>query len=84
MNYRPISVLFGFSKIIENLMHTRLMSFLNSNNISHSSQHGFRSSHNVTTAILDELNYVVNMKANHLLLYYYSLIYLKLLIRYHI
>ena len=48
-------------------MHTRLMSFLNSNNILHSSQHGFRSSHNVTSAILDVLNYVVNMKTNHFL-----------------
>ena len=41
------------------------MSFLNSNNILHFSQHGFHSSHNVTTAILDVLNYVVNMKANY-------------------
>ena len=65
INYRPISILSSFSKIIEKLMHIRLMSFLNSNNIFHCLQHGFRSSHNVTTAILDVLNYVVNMKANH-------------------
>ena len=65
INYRPISVLSSFSKIKEKLMQTRLMSFLNSNNILHSLQHGFRSSHNVTTAILDVLNYVVNMKTNH-------------------
>ena len=65
INYRPISVLPSFSKIIEKLVHTCLMSFLNSNNILHFLQHGFCSSHNVATAILDVLNYVVNMKTNH-------------------
>ena len=56
VNYRPISILSSFSKIIEKLMRTHLMLFLNSNNKLHSSQYGFCSSHNVTTAILDVLN----------------------------
>jgi len=38
-NYRPISLLSVFSKIIEKLMYIRLMSFITSNNILNDSQH---------------------------------------------
>ena len=41
-NYRPISVLSAFSKILEKIVHKRILPFLNQNNIS-KLQFGFRS-----------------------------------------
>ena len=41
-NYRSISLLSVFSKIIEKLMYSRLMSFVTKNNILNDTQHGFR------------------------------------------
>ena len=43
-NYRPISVLSAFSKILEKLVHKRILSFLNQNNILSNLQFGFRPS----------------------------------------
>ena len=69
-NYRPISVisvLSSFSKIFEKCMHSRLMSYLNTNNILNPSQHGFRAQHNTTTTIIDSLNYVTKMNSKKLI-----------------
>jgi hypothetical protein len=44
-NYRPISLLNVFSKIFEKIVHNRLTTFLNINNIISPSQFGFRKSH---------------------------------------
>ena len=41
-NYRPISVLSAFSKILEKLVHKHILSFLNQNNILSQLQFGFR------------------------------------------
>ena len=41
-NYRPISLLSVFSKIIEKLMYSRLLSFLTKNGILNDAQNGFR------------------------------------------
>ena len=41
-NYRPISVLSAFSKILEKLIHNRILSFLDQNNILSKLQFGFR------------------------------------------
>ena len=41
-NYRPISLLSQFSKILEKLFNDRLQQFLNTNNILSNSQYGFR------------------------------------------
>ena len=41
-NYRPISLLSVFSKIIEKIMHSRLYSFFETNNVFYSSQFGFQ------------------------------------------
>ena len=41
-NYRPISLLSVFSKIIEKLMHSRLYSFLEAHNVIYNSQFGFQ------------------------------------------
>ena len=41
-NYRPVSMLPAFSKVIERIMFNKIMSFLKSNNISYEHQYGFR------------------------------------------
>ncbi|XP_065671806.1 uncharacterized protein LOC136089681 [Hydra vulgaris] len=50
-NYRPISILSCFSKILERVMYNRLYSFLNVNNILFHKQFGFKSSHSTDHAI---------------------------------
>ena len=44
-NYRPISVLTTLSKLLEKLVHHRLINFLTANNIISNSQFGFRKKH---------------------------------------
>ena len=52
-NYRPISVLPVFSKILEKLMHKHLMDFLNKNEILFKHQFGFQKGKYTSHAILD-------------------------------
>ena len=52
-NYRPISLLPCFSKILERLIYNRLDNFLSSYNILHSNQYGFRQHHSTDLALLD-------------------------------
>jgi hypothetical protein len=59
-NYRPISLLSCFSKIIETLMKNRLCMFLNRYNLINNSQHGFRANFSTTTALTDVLHTVTN------------------------
>lgn len=49
-NYRPISILSVFSKILEGLMYSRLLNFIKSRNLLTASQHGFRPDHSTATA----------------------------------
>jgi hypothetical protein len=42
-NYRPISLLTSFSKIIEELIYTRLITHIEANNLLVQEQYGFRS-----------------------------------------
>ena len=49
-NYRPISVLSVFSKILEKLMYNRLLSFLKQHHILTETQHGFRENKSTETA----------------------------------
>ena len=51
-NYRPISLLPVFSKIVEKLMHKRLYSFLEKYDILHSLQFGFRAKHSTLHALI--------------------------------
>ena len=51
-NYRPISLLSVFNKILEKLMYTRLIKFLDNNNVLSENQFGFRSGHSTQQAIL--------------------------------
>ena len=51
-NYRPISLLSVFNKILEKLMYKRLVSFLDTHNILFNNQFGFQSGHSTTQATL--------------------------------
>ena len=51
-NYRPISLLSIFNKILEKFMYSRLMNFIKKHNILFENQFGFRSIHSTTQAIL--------------------------------
>ena len=57
-NYRPISLLPSFSKILKQLIYNRLISFFNKQDILHSSQHGFRTNHSTNSAIAEVLDCV--------------------------
>lgn len=52
-NYRPVSLLTNISKILEKLMHNRVNSFLEKNNILYQSQYGFRSNMGTIDAITE-------------------------------
>ena len=51
-NYRPVSVLPVFSKILERLMYTRLLSFINKNKLLYKLQFGFREKHSPELALI--------------------------------
>ena len=52
-NYRPTSLLSQFSKILENIFHNRMMSFIEEKNILYESQYGFRKNMSTSLAILE-------------------------------
>lgn len=51
-NYRPISLLSIFNKLLEKLMYNRLLNFLEKKNILYAKQFGFRANHSTDHAIL--------------------------------
>ena len=53
-NYRSISLISNISKIIEKLIHKRLNSFLEQNNIFYPSQLGFRDKHSTSHALIEK------------------------------
>jgi hypothetical protein len=67
VNYRPISLLSSISKLLEKLVHIRLMSFFHRNNFFNPLQFGFRPMHsrptaNASTYIVSEIAECFNMK----------------------
>ena len=59
-NYRPISLLSIFSKLLEKLMYKRLLKFLEKYSILTSNQFGFRAKHSTIHAILSIINEIQN------------------------
>ena len=57
-NYRPISLLSCFSKIIEKIVGTRLTSFLDVNNLISNSQFGFRKKHSTIHPLIHFIDHV--------------------------
>src|SRR6218665_303500 len=57
-NYRPISLLSPFSKILEKFFYSRLISFVNKNSILADTQYGFRKNLSTEFALLDLTNQI--------------------------
>ena len=57
-NYRPISLLSTFSKIIERVMFNKMQSFFEVSNTLYTHQYGFRSNHNTIHPIIHLLSHV--------------------------
>ena len=51
-NYRPVSILPVFSKVLERIMYNRIMDFININNILYDLQFGFRRGHSTNLALI--------------------------------
>ncbi|KAI5750787.1 hypothetical protein M8J77_001271 [Diaphorina citri] len=51
-DYRPISLLCSLSKILERMVHYQVTTHLNSHNLLHSLQSGFRTGHSTCSALL--------------------------------
>ena len=65
-NYRPISVLCCFSKILEKIMYNRLYKHLLNNNILYKKQVGFQENHSTDHAIIQLVDQISNsFEKNH-------------------
>ena len=56
-NYRPVSLLSAFSKILEKIMYNKMMSFLDTKKILYKHQYGFRPNHSTIHPIMHLLNH---------------------------
>ena len=54
-NYRPISILPAFSKLMEKIMYSKLLKFLNNKNLLNKHQYGFRPKHSTIHPVLQFL-----------------------------
>ena len=66
-NYRPISLLSVFSKILGKLIHKRLNDFLDINNVTRPLQFGFRQKHSTThelTSLTEKIKQTID-KGNY-------------------
>ena len=59
-NYRPISLLSPFSKILEKLMYKRLLTFLDLNDTLFKYQFGFRKKHSTSLALIEIIDHMLN------------------------
>ena len=59
-NYRPISLLSNIDKILEKLMHNRLMKFLTEQKILYLKQFGFRKNFSTAHAIINLIDSIEN------------------------
>ena len=59
-NYRPISLLPCFSKLLERIVFNQLYDYFNANKLIYKSQHGFREQHSTETAALEFMDRVIS------------------------
>lgn len=59
-NYRPVSLLPQFSKILEKLYNIRLDNFINKHNLLHDNQYGFRNNRSTAFALMDSIEEITN------------------------
>ena len=64
-NYRPISLLPQFSKILEAMYHSRLIAFIDNNQILYKSQYGIRKQMSASLAIIELVEEISNSLDNH-------------------
>jgi hypothetical protein len=58
-NYRTISLLIAFSKVLERVMYNRLKQHIDTDNTIASEQFGFRENRNMETAIYTLINHIL-------------------------
>jgi hypothetical protein len=71
-NYRPISLLSSFSKILEKIVQIRLTQFLDTNNLITAQQFGFRSRHSTShpmTLLLNKVTTALNDKKHSIVIF---------------
>ena len=59
-NYRPISLLSSFSKLMEKIVARQLLGFLNYHNLLYKHQYGFRTNHNCSHPVLHFADKIYN------------------------
>ena len=59
-NYRPISLLSSFAKLLEKIVARQLVGFLNAHNVLYQHQYGFRSNHNTSQPVLHFYDKIYN------------------------
>jgi len=64
-NYRPISLLNIFEKLLEKVIYERLISFLIKHNVLNQSQCGFRKNHSTALALLEVLDNIYSKSDKH-------------------
>ena len=70
-NYRPISILPYFSKILEKVVYKRTMDFVTKSNILYDKQFGFRQKHSTAMALLESFDQISEAIDNKKLLLEY-------------
>ena len=65
-NYRPISLLITLSKLLEKIVYSRTITFLDKYNLLFSSQYGFRKKHSCSDAIMELISEILKNNENDL------------------
>ena len=64
-NYRPISLLPSFSKILEKIIHKRVYTFLQAHEMFYNSQYGFRPGHSTEQAVQQLISDTIESMENN-------------------